>query len=154
EQFLPQTAATEAELLATGHGPEREVARPASERFRDLPHQQQVRGSREEVAARTALTIDGSLHGTHELGCALDLVEGDWLRTAQQRIRIAPRSVGGVEVVERQVSPRPVHELSRERALPRLSRTGEHDRWHHPQPVLQARLDETWPVRLFHGVND
>ena len=87
------------------------MARPAGERFRHLPHQEQIRRTGQQEATRPAVPIDGPLHGAEQTWLALHLIEGHRLIASHQRFRIASGGIEHVEVVQRAVAPFAMNEL-------------------------------------------
>lgn len=68
--------------------------------------------------------------------------------TLQKSVRIPPRQVLNIQVVERQVEAVPRYQLVGQRALSGLPGAGYYDGGydggHHPKPLGQAGQDKTW----------
>ena len=62
-EFRPQTGPSQSALLATGHGPERQVASAASQCFTHLLHKQQIRRASQEETASNSTFINEALDG-------------------------------------------------------------------------------------------
>ena len=152
QQLVPPPRACEPELLAPGHGPEREVARAAGQRLRHLPHQEQVGRAGEQETPGPAAAIDGPLHRAQQARLALDLVERERIVAAQQGLGVAARRVAHVEVVERAVAPFARHQLLDQGALAGLPRAGEHHGRHHAQPHGERVIQETG--QRLHSMDD
>ena len=100
KKFVPSAGPSIAALFSAGHGPEREVARPAGERFGHLFHPEQVRRSGEQEAAGGAVAIDGPLHRPQQIGRTLHLVERHRRAAADEDLGITAGRVKGVQIVE------------------------------------------------------
>jgi hypothetical protein len=142
EQVVPASGGTQPQLLASGHRPQREIARAPGQRFRDLAHQQQVRGTGEQETARPAITIDGALDGEQDIRRALHFVDGDRTRAGEQRLRIALGGVTQVEIVERHVATRPRNQRLGQGALSRLARAGQHHGGHGAEAGIEGCADQ------------
>ena len=154
QQLFPDAAAAESPQLAPRHRPQGEVARAAGERLRHPAHEEQVRRAAEQELPRPAAAVDGPLDGQQQIGSALHLVQGDWFGAAHQRLRVAPRRVQHVQVVQRPEPPPARREVLRQRALADLPRPGHHHRGHHVQAVAQAAGDVPGKRIGIHAVND
>ena len=143
QQVVPAPRACEPELLAPGHGPEREVARAAGQRLRHLPHQEQIGRAGEQEAPGPAVAVDGPLHRSQQVRLALDLVERERIVASQQGLGVAARRIAHVEVVQRAVAPVARNELFDQRALAGLACTGEHHGRHHAQPRGERVIHQT-----------
>ena len=152
EQLLPAAGLPQPELLTTGHRPKGEIAGAASERFGNLAHQEQIRRTCQQEATRTAVPIDGPLHGAEQTWLALHLVECDRLMTSNQRLRITPCGIEHIEVVQRAVAPFALNELLGQGALAGLSRARDHNSRHHRQPIGEGAADQTG--KSIHLVED
>jgi hypothetical protein len=152
QQLVPAPRAAELELLAAGHGPEREVARAAGQRLRHLPHQEQVGRAGEEVLPGPAVAVDGPFHRSQQARLALHLVERERIVASQQRFGVAARGVAHVEVVQRAVAPVARNELFDQRALAGLPRAGEHHGRHHAQARGERVIHQAG--QGLHAMND
>ena len=154
EQLFPDAAAAETPLLPPGHRPERQVARPASERLGDSAHQEQVRRTGEEELPRPTTPIDLALHRVQQVRLTLYLVEGHRQAAADECLGVTPCQVHDVQVVQRQEPPASGRHLPGKGALAGLTCARDDHGRHDSETSVEAGLDETGKRDIIHDMND
>ncbi len=151
-QLIPKATSPESALFAPSHRPEREIAGPTSQRFRDLPHQEKIRRAREEEAPGFPVAIDGALDCAEQFWCTLHLVKCYRTGAAYQHLWIALGSVEHVEIVKRCIATGAGDQLFGQSTLTGLARTCHHDRRHNAQAFGKSGPNQ--PGKGLHTVND
>ena len=141
QEIRPPSARSESTLFPAGHGPQREIARPASQRFGNPPHQQEVGRPRQQEPARRPGRVHGPLHRGKDSRNPLHLVQDHRLGAEQQPFRIALSRLHDVQIVEGEIPARTRREFAPERCLPGLPRAGDDDRGRLAE-VCQKRLPD------------
>ena len=76
-KLRPQTRPSQPALLATGHGPERQVASTTSQRFAYFLHKQQIRRPSQEETTGNSIFVNEALDGEQHMRHPLHLIKGD-----------------------------------------------------------------------------
>ena len=154
EQLFPHAAPSQSHPLAPRHGPQREIARSVRQRLRHARHERQIRRPGDEKAPRLALAVYRAFHGVEQRRLSLNFVKRYGALAFQKGVRIAPRHVRDVQIIEREEIPLSRHQLARKRAFPRLPRPRDDHRGHGAQTLFDAFGCQSWECKIIHAVND